>query len=564
MYKDPELPTPRVELFLPEKTKDLWLRALVRPEADWKCKAADAIAKAHRRGVKGLETAVGPLVAALDRPDQHPAVRLAAARALVELDARDAAESLFRQAQAGDADLRDLAEPALARWDYRPARAAWLDRLRDPETPRRSLILAMQGLAAVEDGQAADRLREIALSDRVADPVRLEAARALGLLGGDGVDEAAERLAADDSPRGLPSRLAAASLLRRRRSDAAVRVLRGLAEDTEPAVAALAVVRLIEIDPDLVLSAIYRPHAKLDANLWSLTVEALRLRPTKENIGRLADRLDDDPDVRAKARRSLEELAADKAWRDPVLQEAMRILAAKEWRGQEQAAILLTRLDHKPAARRLVELLPSNRPEVCVAAAWGLRKLDVPETLPDVLHYLEATLGRLRAANGASDRKEVPAEILDHQLSQLNQFLGRQKYAPADEALRRFLPRLEGPRQPVAYPESRAAAAWAAGLLHEGKPDDALVTALTERLDDVATVPPEDDRVRRMAAVALGRLGAKESLPRLRAWFSDHEPSFDPVNNACGWAVGRLTGEATPPPKTVRKPLREPSLAPDE
>src|SRR2546429_9795939 len=94
MYRAPDLPLPRVVALLPEGAKSLWLRALERPEAEVRCKAADAIALAQRRGMKGLETTIAPLRVALDRPDQHPTVRLAAARALGTLDAREAAPSL--------------------------------------------------------------------------------------------------------------------------------------------------------------------------------------------------------------------------------------------------------------------------------------------------------------------------------------------------------------------------------------------------------------------------------------------------------------------------------------
>src|SRR5205809_7929856 len=67
MYRSPDLPMPPIVWLFPEKAKDLWLRALERPEADLRCKAADAVALAHRRGVKGLEVTVAPLRAALDQ-----------------------------------------------------------------------------------------------------------------------------------------------------------------------------------------------------------------------------------------------------------------------------------------------------------------------------------------------------------------------------------------------------------------------------------------------------------------------------------------------------------------
>src|SRR5262245_1337492 len=110
MYRIPELPPLREEWVFPEKAKALWLKALERPEADLRRQAAGAIALARRRGVKGLESTVAPLTDALGRAEQHPAVRVAAAQALIALDARGSAASLLRQADAGGTDLRELVE----------------------------------------------------------------------------------------------------------------------------------------------------------------------------------------------------------------------------------------------------------------------------------------------------------------------------------------------------------------------------------------------------------------------------------------------------------------------
>jgi hypothetical protein len=154
-------------------------------------------------------------------------------------------------------------------------------------------------------------------------------------------------------------------------------------------------------------------------------------------------------------------------------------------------------------------------------------------------------------------KKSVPAEI-DHGLSQLNQFLGQQKYAPADAVLRQFVS--SGPN--FLAPKARAAAAWALGLIHEGKNVPALATLLEERLNGQKSIPPEDRRVRRMAAVTLGRMKAKEALPSLRKHCPQRKPSEDPVNNACGWAIERITGEAMPAPETVRRVERDWFLRP--
>jgi HEAT repeat protein len=554
MYQLPDVPGIRVVEVFPEKAIPLWLKALERPEVDLQCRAADTIALAHRRGVAGLEATVAPLRAALDRGGQHARVCLAVAKALVELDTRDAAPSFLEQAKSGTAEFRDVVEPALARWDYRPARALWLERLRDPATPLRSLVLAIRGLAQVHEEQAVDRLRELALQgDETARVVRLEAASAAGMLRTTGLEKDAETLATQTSSAGIVTRLAAVFLVRFHRSPEAVRLLQRLANDAEPAVAARALEALVAQDAALVVPLIDRVIASPDANVRLLGVETLHLQPTEKHIRLLADRLDDaNPGVREKARHALRELAEKKDLHPRILDEGTRMLQTQNWRALEQAAILLTQLDHKPAAQRLVELLPFDRGEVCVAAAWGLRKLAVKETLPGVVRYLSADL------DGRHARKNVPLDMLDHEFSQLNQFLGLQKYMPADALLRRFIPRSMG--KPGL--ESRAAAVWALGLLHEGKNDEALAGAIEERLNDTHSYPPEDVRVRRMSAITLGRMQAKHTEPSLRKYFHEREVTLDIAGNACGWAIGHWTGESLPLPKTIQKGQRDWFLLP--
>jgi hypothetical protein len=566
MYQLPDVPAARVVKVFPERVKPLWAKALARPEADLKCQAAGAIARAARSGVKGLDSLIAPLVSELDRPEQHPSARLAVAEALIALDARESAPSLLRQAEAGSSELRDLVEPALARWDHRPAREVWLARLREPATRPRNLVLAIQGLAAVREGQAADRLRELALSERIAAPTRLEAARALALLREKGLEKDAEGLLTDDSPRGMVNRLVAASLLQRHRGVDATRLLQRLVKDREPAVAAVGAGRLLELDPDLLLPVLDRLlDDSADAPLRSFAVDALYRRPTEKHIRLLGDRLDDaDTEVRRKARRHLRELAGKKEFHDAVIREGVRLLAGKEWRGQEQAAILLAQLDHKPAAARLVELLPADRPEAFVTAAWGLRKLNVAKALPGVREYVQAEVSRVLAAEMLPSRKDVAPVMVDHQLSQLNQLLGQQKDAAADDVLRPFIPH----RMDRQMDECRAAAMWAFGMIHEGKAVPDLAAALEGRLNDAGggMLFPENSWVRRMAAVSLARMGAKEALPSLRRHYPAGKPSTNIVNNACGWAIEKLTDgkEAMPPPKTTEVEDRNWFLAPDK
>jgi HEAT repeat protein len=569
MYRNPELAMPRTVKTFAKGLTELWLQALERPEADYKAQAALAIGFAHEHGMKGLETTVPALERELDRPDQHPTVRLAAVRALVALDARSAAPSLLRQAQAGDAELREMIEPVLARWNYAPAGAIWLERITANSPRGRGAVLAIQGLAAVREAQAIPRLRDLVLADTVPAPIRLEAARALAVLRPSGFEKDAEQLLADTNTRDSIAHLAAASLLRQHQGDEAVRILLKLARDPNPAAAAVALARLIEIDPTLVVPLLDHVLASTDAKVRSLGVDVLFRRPGDKHIRLLGDRLDDPhPDVRAQARRALHDLAAKQEFHQTVIREGMRLVSGKNWRGQEQAAILLAQLDHKPVANRLVELLNSDRGEVMVSTAWALRQLAVPDTLPAVLEQVQRQHKRMLSAARTRSAANIPVEAVNGQLTQLAQFLGQAKYRPADATLREMVPRfLSG--QPSMTPlgaEVRAAACWALGFIHEGTPASDVVALLIGRLTDTPPGPPgpEDARVRSMSAISMGRMKAQEALPILRKYFPGLKATREIVPKACAWAVVQMTGEKMPEPGIIEEPQQGWFLTPSQ
>jgi hypothetical protein len=137
-------------------------------------------------------------------------------------------------------------------------------------------------------------------------------------------------------------------------------------------------------------------------------------------------------------------------------------------------------------------------------------------------------------------------------MSQLNQLLGDQKYAAADRVLRS-----SSQAGTNASPCLRRVGA----LIHEGKTVPDLATAAEARLNDVASIPPEE-AVRRMSAILLARLNAKNAVPSMRTHYAANEPSIDFVNNACGWALERLTGEKYPAPRLVQQIRRDWFLSP--
>jgi HEAT repeat protein len=250
----------------------------------------------------------------------------------------------------------------------------------------------------------------------------------------------------------------------------------------------------------------------------------------------VAELLDDPhPQVRVGARKALVEVARKAEHAEAVRREASRLLATSRWRALEQATFLLTLLDHKPAAPRFVELLRFERPEVFVAAAWGLRKLAVPETLPEQLREIERRWQRSQklAAN-------EPRGMIDLQVAQLAQSLGQSRYSPAAPLLARFVP-----KQWNMGPESRAAAIWALGLMPSEARPAGLVRELIGRLTDESVLMAEDLGVRRMCAVALGRMKVAEAVESLRKYYP-RRLSTEPFPNACGWGLQQITGEMLP------------------
>jgi HEAT repeat protein len=558
MDNDPVVPVARSTMRPDPELVRLWIEMLDRPEVEFRARAALTVVQANERGMKGLSVAVKPLLRELNRADQHASVRIAAAKALINLDARETAPDLLGAAVG--IDMRELIEPALARWDFKPARARWLERLDQPPYGR-GTVLAVQSLAIVKEASAADRVRKI-LFDRDTSPVvRMEAARALGALRTQGSEADAAQLAADKGPGGLINRLAAALLLRNHSGDAAVKQLLALAKDSAPGVAAPALERLFEIDANLLVPLQDSLLKSADAKVRAIAIETLFRHPSDASIRQLGDRLlDPDPSNRQRARACLKALAAKPEWRTLVERETARALEGTDWRGHEQGALLAAELDHKPMAKRIVELLPSDQTQTVVAAGWALRKLAVPATLPPILEYLKGQYRRILDAGPDGGRPSLATGALDLQLSQLCQLMGQAKYLEAKSLFRQWipinLPVTKKGELPAATPlgaETRAAAFWAMGKWQESQPDAELVRSFMARLGAVNPGDVEVQRVRTMAAIGLGRMKATAALPALREYYFAKQLSLDPVNNACGWAIEQITGEKLPREGVVEK-----------
>lgn len=539
MDSDPRIEAPAPTKNFGKRLLPLWKQALARPEQDLQRKAAETIAYAHGKGMPGMIETLPRLKVVLLADASLPPVRCSAAQAIIALDARDAAPELLDASQRFGADLRQLIEPALAAWDFAPVRAIWLARLADPKTRHRDLVLAIRGVGRVNEAAALPRLLEIVRDSARLPDLRIEAATAAGLLADLGLEPEAARGFDNQRPTSIVSRVCSVRLLVRHASPAARSQLLVAAADAEPVIAAAAMRRLFEIDPELMLPLAESAMQSPDALVRQAGVDAFVSRPTPDRL-RVVSRLLDDPHpaVRGNVCDALFRLAATEELSQPIRDSATQVLGEDRWRGQEQAALLLGALDHEPAANRLIELLEAQRREVLVTAAWALRKLEVPGTLPAMLD--KAT--RQTAIRTA----DLDPLGLDHQVAHLLEAFGRMKYAPAEPLMRQYVP-----KEPKMGERSRGAAIWSLGLLHAGKPDDELASQLIARLTDPAMPPPELDLVRHMSAITLARMKAVSHAKAIRDYMGPG-PNWPRTGIAMRWSVMQLTGEqlVEPEPST--------------
>jgi HEAT repeat protein len=339
--------------------------------------------------------------------------------------------------------------------------------------------------------------------------------------------------------------------MRRHSGDPAVALLQTFVRDPEPSVAAVALGRLVELDPKYVLPVLSVVLESPDANVRAFGVTVLDRVLGDGHLTKLADFTNDPhPAIRVQSRKALHRLAGE--GRADVVREGTRILGGSNWRGQEQAAILLAQLDHKAAVPRLVEILSVDRGETMVAAAWAVRKLDVADALPAVLQYSLSLVTSLKGRGLVGGRKAVQPDEMDAHLCQLVQFLGKNRHRPSESFLRELVPpsTSEAARSLIGA-ESRSAAVWALGKIHEGTPDPALRRLFLGRLNAINPGDVEDYRVRAMCAIALARMKETSAVDTLRKYFVDRRPGLDRVNNSCGWALERLTGEKMEAPAVV-------------
>lgn len=539
MYQDPLLVMAGHSLKFSRDLKEVWFQALERNDAETRRLAVDTISIALEKGMTGLDQSIPTVTKLLADPD--PLVRQAAARTLINLNAKTSAAAMVTAARQHGQLMRQIVEPALARWHDEALRDEWLERLSAADAPRVLRLIAIDALGELRESRAAEPLRKLVVDNNAEHELRLAAARALGQVVDAGLTELAAELSAGKHRLEFLGRLLALRLIMRHEGAVAVEQLQKLAVDVEPTIARAALARLDELDQAAALAIAQKSLGNRDAGIRQLAAE-LVARPQDAEAVRLLGPLlgDRNPTLRQYVAYTLAQYGALESLRAVVIEQAVQVLAGDAWRGQEQAALVLGHLDHEPAAARLVELLKSTRGEVAISSAWALRKLQVPDTLAPMLAHAEVLYSGMTAPN--------PPAWGGAQGAQIFEAFGEMRFRDAEPLMRKFVPKnlaLAG--------EMRGAACWALGWFHEGEANSDLVGAFAARVADAGTTPPEVHHVRLMSAVGLGRMKGVSQLEVLRR-FAMQDGEYSEIGLACRWAVELLSDYRFPPkkPRTLR------------
>ncbi len=557
MYADPVLTGPTTQWQVPNAPVPLWFKALERNDAQLQRVTVDTFALAKKRGMEGLDDVVPKLAELVSNDATDAEVRQAAVRALIEFDARDQSALLAEAASTRGLAVARIVEPALVQWKSPVMQQVWLDRVNQkaglkpnegPGDTDAQIIVAIEGLLAVSADEAAEALWELVRRSELKSVIRLAAADTLGKLTSPDLSaHAAELVASQDSD--PLAALLALRLLVNQQDASAVATLQTLAKNPISAVQSGALDRLFRIDHQLVLPYCEEAIKSSDVNVRRTVAKTLTKEAKVELIASLAMLLDDvNPKLRRQMAGAMVHLAKRPALKDEVIAQSHAVLSENSWRGCEQATTVLVSLDHKPAGDRLVELLDHPRPEVMSTAAWGLRKLAIPRHLPAML---EQGQQQFEAFNNGSigDLRKGAVQ----QLAQLFMAFGQMRYFEADGLLRAYIPKNHSLGE-----DSRAAAAYALGFLHEGKATGDLTGLMVQRLNDTEADFPESDKVRRNVAIALGRMKSESALPDLRKYGS----YFGEVGLASAWSIHLMTGEPRPTPGVTSQVIDDWFLSP--
>jgi HEAT repeat protein len=524
-----------------------WVKALEADEQELKLVAAKTIGKASALGVEGLDVTIDPLIAVVTDMDNRALVRHTAAMSLVQLNAKQAGESLLELVKAGDFDLSAIVEPAFVEWETAGAVEVWRTRIVEFQSKRQTSAslfrLAIAGLGKI--GTDADRQSLVAIANDTEQNAVLRIAAANSIAGtlAQPELEIAEQLAATNR---VADHLIAALLVSPKPSDQnrdrSFAVITKLVNSKHATVQAIAYEALAKWNPVAVLEFGQQARDHFHFRVRDAYANSLN-QLIEDHVDELASFLNDPhPQIRVQVREWLLIASKTDELLPSVILAMQAAIVSDQWRMQEQAMHIAVALDQKQVAVDIVKLLRSKRNEVIATSGWALRRLAATDALAPILEYCTS----LKVAFESEQLDYDTMFSVNEQVAHLFQMFGQMKYEESMPLMHRFIRKNALIRYRV-----RASAVWAAGIIYEGDlhGDPKLEKALLERLNDDAPMPPEDNLVKRMACISLARMGSngEETINSLWKYHRRTKP-FGVLRDGTEYALKQLIDEKFPTP----------------
>jgi HEAT repeat protein len=548
MFLDPPLVDEQLVQEMSAQLIPTWIKALKADEQELKLVAAKTIGKAAELGIAGLDVTIAPLIALVTDTDNRALVRHTAAMSLVQLNAKQAGESLLELVKAGDFDLSVIVEPAFAKWGTAGAVEVWRTRIVEFQSKAQKSLslfrLAIAGLGKI--GNDADRQSLVAIAKDTEQNAVLRIAAAQSVAGTltQPELEIAEQLAATNK---VANHLIAALIASPRPSDEnrdrSLAVITQLVNSKHSTVHAIAFEALAKWNPAAVLGFRQQATNHFHFRVRGAYVNSLNQLITADNVVELSTFLNDPHlRIRVQVRELLMTASKTEELLPSVISAMQSAIVSDQWRMQEQAMHIAVALNQTQVAVDIVKLLGSQRNEVIATSGWALRRLAVTDTLAPILTYCTSLKVAFESESLDSDTRFA----VNEQIAHLFQMFGQMKYAKSMPLIYRFIR-----KNPLIRFRVRASAIWAAGLIYEGdlNGDPKLEKELLARLNDEAPMPSEAMLVKRMACISLARMGSKgnETISSLWKYHGRAKP-FGVLRDGTEYALKRLLDAKFPPP----------------
>jgi hypothetical protein len=498
--------------------------SLLSDQSQIRLETARRICVNHDRpGFGDKAKAIERLLRALTRADESILNRRTFTSAACLLDDGTHATKLWELSRNDPVSNQEV-QKALIRWRSDAALDYWRKVVLNPSSPALITAIAIEGLGNVGTNEDQKTLNDILESESASIELRSLAAQSLGRIQSSGLSALARKYLESN----LPGKdTIAAYLLIQHTDDESLQLLRSVHDKGTSTAKRIAATCLARESPKIAEELMNAWKSDPDPYFRELAIQVASASEPSKTLHVASSMLHDDEDrLRNRARLRLLKLASmHREEIDAIIQTE---LEGNDWKGMEQAIILLAELRDASKCERLLELFDHPQAEVHMHAAWALRDLSQPGPLLDRIREKAFSLtDSLEKGTRTFGKSEI---IM---LSLTLETFGRHKHEPALAILEKYIPKNDFKMGNLA----RCSAIWSIGQIRKNSNDPDLRAKLRERIKDLPPDKPENYLVRFSCILALGEFGFEDSWEVIEQ-YSGSPPG--PLGHAGIWAKEQI------------------------